>query len=1153
MYLLVLRLIPCLFLAAGAYAVPEGIRLTEGVIQKEGGYVAESSGNIDVPLTGESHARIVMNTGTANGAVSVVLQTTAGRFKTTLNAADVKVRGEKEPRPDGAIEVVWPHGKGRTLYHVRPNLNLYDSKQREAVEWERFPKASGHSLTLDIRQEGEMLRFYLDGRFVFECEDAAPWESLDIHLEPGARVISLEADKVSPGIFPVDLTLFSPASFAGAVLPTDTRVVLEDADVLPPGLKCPTQFSGIPVAGLGRLELGSFDLQNAAWEKNGLQGLPETLVASVPLAAYDAAWVLCAAEDDPTRHPSFVLRLTRYGNSRGDAMADTEVTLPPKGMEGRRVGTVHVGDKRDLPLWLVKVPLKTGEILDLLQWDKASGDGYPDHRYLDLEILDQPPFRQIYDDFPTDLGLQRYSWYNLREMPKSSVYLFGLALERCPASFEVETRPRFAAFYAGESPTYVVRVNAMEKGKYTLKWESADIDGQIVQSEEKTLDLDAGKGVVVEFPVTAENGWYSVRLALTRVGDTAPCMDYRGSFVMLPPDKRKVGADSPFGTWWFNWAHGGSDDMAINGPVFLRAGLRKTILDTTNTNLPESVTAPYKVYLNTIRWMPVRYAERKNLTVEERLKRHEEWIRRSKERWPSVDRMLVWHESGSAGAPLPSELWDEPAPPVKVTPREEKHESWEERMEYLPRLAKMVREKFPSLKLQYGNDGDGLRVVGQLFRNQFPREYVDSIASEVLGLSAYPESYQPSGVQSLWYLRETARKMGYPDVPVTACVEWISRRTQGPDAGRYGAIGLRTQAEWYVRDAIHALSYGVDSISLGTLHDAGNAYYHTQYGAGGLTRRYPEMQPKPAYAAMATLTQVLDSARYVRSVRTDLLSLHVEEFQKGDEWIYALWCERGERSVDFSFEGGMPELRFVDLYGRERESRFPRTLVSTAVEYIISPSRLKAVSPGSTASYPMENLPPSVTVASPMDTIEDWSVTPGSTSAQSLPRMVPGNYTMQAVEDEQRGSVLELKLNTDKSLWGLHLNSGRLRMKTPHLDARAADGAGVWVKGNGSGARIRWIIRNEDGTEWLTNDWPTWRYDDMGWFAVNFDGWHYVRYPFKDDPRWKGRGSVVGLQVIMPRQRIHGSELVDIPDLSLRFSDLGLYSESPGGDEEKGK
>src|SRR5690606_12181236 len=140
--------------------------------------------------------------------------------------------------------------------------------------------------------------------------------------------------------------------------------------------------------------------------------------------------------------------------------------------------------------------------------------------------------------------------------------------------------------------------------------------------------------------------------------------------------------------------------------------------------LPESITKNYGVTAWGVPWTPARKTMGSTaLTLAEKIAAHDALIQKHLTLWPSVDKMLVWHESGAMGAAFPTELWGE-APPA---PDAKESAAWQERMEYVTALAEMVRAKYPNLKLQYGNDGNSMGIIAGLLRRKFPRKYIDTI------------------------------------------------------------------------------------------------------------------------------------------------------------------------------------------------------------------------------------------------------------------------------------------------------------------------------------------------------------------------------------------------------------------------------------------
>jgi hypothetical protein len=1143
--------LPLFLPSAGiAEGSPPDYQTTGQIERKDGWITAQTAATVRVPLPPvQDVIRIRGKSGAGKAGLGISLRG-ANDKPILLRVSIQELRaywGEQKGKTfsDAGLQVQLPGGRGGLF--VRPNLLIYNEEKRAelAKAWDTLPAASAHPFTLELRR-ATTLQVWLDGQFIGEMPSAGTFSQCDISLAPGAALQAVETQKadVASGVLPLPVAEYSrPGAMEGA------QIKLAPDAKLPQGLVLSSSGAGIDVGGLGRIPAASIDLQNYFWRHSALDALPEARLFSVPLATYSHVNLLCAAENDPAKTPSFTARLTRYGRSRGDAVADTQVTLPPAGAPDtpstRRVGEVTFGPpdaRQTTPLWLVRVPLKNGEIQDLLYDDQQANALLSTPRYLEFELLD--PLRNVEADqqFPPSPGvtertykpgeIPHYRWNAARD-PKtkakflpddkpSSVHVFGAALEESPAALNVRANVPFLVFYASDKPELRATVTARTAGQYSVQWEFADVNGKIVAQDKKEVSLGAPQAQeVVSVPVKTANGWYATRFQLRDSGGTV-LVDDRSAFVFLPPDTRKAGFESPFGSWWFHWAHGGEPNIEKVGPILQRAGLRHTQLP---DSLPESVTKKYGVTAWMIPWL--RHPESETLT--EKLAEHEELIRKYQTLWPSVDKMMIWHESGDAGAPFPSELHGETPKPLD----EKSEQAWQERIEYITALAKMVREKYPHLKMQYGNNGNSIRSVGELLRRKFPREYIDAIATEDLGQVIIPERWMLDSLQSAWFLRETARKLGYADLPSTAAYEWLGRRAP--------STGTKDQAEWVARDALHALAYGFKSIPLGLIHDAGGGYYHSIWGASGLTRRYPVMEPRPSYASLATLTRVLDSAKFEREIPTNFLSLYVLEFRRGNDWVYALWTPRGERKVTLRLSGkGGSTL--TDLYGREKSLTGAELnlTVTTAPQYLTSPSRLNEVA-GGAAAFPEDAPPKDLFIVNKMDKAADWTIDNAASydrGGDALPRRKQGAFELREVNDAEMGPCLELELKPDTKLDDLTEEYVFLKLNQPLTGPGPYDNAGIWVKGNGGWGEVQFVAQSEKRSFLAGNIYyQSW----SGQNALSFEGWNFLRYPLDHDQRWNGQGTITGLLITMPRKTLHLTELKTVPELKIRLKGVSMF------------
>lgn len=1025
---------------------------------------------------------------------------------------------------DSQVKLPW-----NITYHIRPDQRFYKPDQLAKVkrDWEKMPAASEHLLTYEVRLDPAGAQLWMDSRFINDLPQKGRVTQVEVTVPAGGAIKEIAWSRQQGGSFlPLTVAaLARPGLMAKAKLsinPGETEIGGIPMRVAPPE-------SEIEVSGLGRLQCPSDDLVSFYWSRSAFDGLPEARMATVPTDTYACAHVLCAAEETPDRAPSFTLRLTRYSNSRGDAMADSLVRLT--GSDARKVGSVAYGPdnaRKTVPLWLVRVPLKSGLIQDVMREDESKygfSARLPTKRYLDLEIMDPVPGIETADAFPPTLKPTGRAY--VPGGPLSSVHIFGITLETSPAELTVRPSLPVSAFYASDNPELRATVDARAAGRYAVAWEFADVDGRIVASGSRDVSFAAGKlAEIVAVPVRVGNGWYAARVRLLDAAGRE-LVDQRSSFVVLPPDTRKAGFESPHGAWWFHWAHGGAPDLARVGALYLRAGLRHANMP---TQFDETMTAPYKFTNWCVYWNGKKLVN--DSTVAEKVAAYDEYIGDMLKKWPSLRSMMIWHESSSGNAPVPSELWGVKAEPVAGV----EGENWAKRVEYLAAVIKMAREKYPQLKTEFGNSGDSCALVGELLRRGFPKEYVDYVAVEDLGQTFIPERPLPGAMQSAWLLRQTARKLGYPDAKITACYEWVGRREP--------TLGMGAQAEWYVRDALQARAYGFRSIALGTIHDAGKGYFHTLWGAGGLCERYPCMYPKPAYAAMATLTRVLDGAVCERPLPTGSLSLFAVEFRRDGGWVYAFWTPRGRREAQLRFASDA-EITLTDLYGREsvRRARELKIEAGTAAQYLASSARIESVQPGK-SSFPEDTPPEKPQVVEPLadparvELLTEPDKRLERASGWNLPHRTLGRFESRVVDDPEKGRCLELELKPGAPLsWELMHEYAFLRLKDPVVVAGPCEYVGLWVKGNSGWGDVMWEVENEKGKKWLTTGiWWDWQAK----LAVDFDGWNFLRLQLAKDMQSKVK--VTGLVVTMPRQALYVTEMTPVKDLRVRLKDVCLWA-----------
>lgn len=252
---------------------------------------------------------------------------------------------------DAFLDVFWLTGRARVF--VKPNvLMLRPARQLELLaQWSKFPSASSREWNVEFRRLGQTTQMWFNDQFLEELPFSSPYASCDIRMQPGCSLRSVET---SPKLDPAKLLTLPVESYPRVGDMPGAKVVLDKT-----GQEVKKLFSGatigmpnsvttgIAIGGLGKIEgAGADDSVSFNWKRSHTDALAETRLFAVPLATYSHAHLLCAVAQTPGKVPSFTVRLTRFAGSRGDAMADTSVTLDEMGLaqvQGTRVGEVSYG------------------------------------------------------------------------------------------------------------------------------------------------------------------------------------------------------------------------------------------------------------------------------------------------------------------------------------------------------------------------------------------------------------------------------------------------------------------------------------------------------------------------------------------------------------------------------------------------------------------------------------------------------------------------------------------------------------------------------------------------------------------------------------------------------------------------------------------
>ena len=1095
------------------------------------GYADGTERVIDVKTFASKYAKDVLRAVNELGTNGTLVATNR-TVKDTVNLPDAglsfKARG-KDVRSSWGL-----------TYNTRPKLQYRYEPDRElqvVANWESFPAASRKFVRFELRRDGNDAQLWLDGRYATRLDSTSAVRSLSFVLPANGAIrdAAVSSKPVDRRFLPLDVSqIANPGAMADAKL----------------SLSGSQEIAGVPFlvvdgpgnadTGVCRENLGSFALECDGYlTRTPFEGMPESLLLSVPVAEYMKAWALCAVEDDPDKVSIITARLTKFlpgGDvGRGPAIADTVITLPrlgeplPEGV--KKVGEVKTGGKT-LPLYLVEFKMDIGSIQEIIFQEKPA--------WLDFEVLGKCNDK---DNF----------YYDRSRKPSddiSGVHVFAATLERAPV--EMWIMPTVFGNYYRPGETAAMTATLFARGVATarLSWTVRDLHGRALEQGNRDVSFPAAGGsntLTVAFG-PKDLGWYSADFTL---GDKqgAEWIRHTAYFAMIAPDTRKAGYESPYFAWNFGGAHGTIRDINVSGPLLLNAGVRNTHVAS------EDVGKPWKL---TLGQLPRIASRSKDPQAAER--EIETAITNAIAKYPHARMALIFHESG--GGPYPLELLG------GKTEVGEKLAAYDKaKAEHVALMAKAYRKLAPQIRLVVGNSGESLGLLASLFRAKVPREYIDFMGEESTGMTMPPEI---SVAGPFWRQKEVARAFGYGDIPVCACYEWKCRRARN--------LGLERYAEWNVRDILIAHAWKSPLIPTVALPDVTYSYNNTVWGDEAFTHN-PQVYPKPSYPAVSTATLVLDCAKFERMLPTGSLTVYALEFKRDKEFIYAFWTARGEADATLDLEKDVT-VRFTEMLGKSSELKSAggklKVRVGEGAVYLTSPVALKAVAALGERSFPREQPPAgaAVVVASKMDALADWKIdmsvdpridVPVKAPVRNESFRRPGVYQLSAVKDEQKGDCLELTLVKTNDCPALMQEYTFLKLAKPAELPGTPSTIGLWVKGNSSWGKVFWEIEDAEGERWLSAGTGGYGCDVYDWperAGINFDGWNFLQFPItskspvkiscpgQDGWQWQHNGTgnrridypikVTGVAVSMPRQTLNLLEMAPV-ETTIRLAGLSAY------------
>jgi hypothetical protein len=476
-----------------------------------------------------------------------------------------------------------------------------------------------------------------------------------------------------------------------------------------------------------------------------------------------------------------------------------------------------------------------------------------------------------------------------------------------------------------------------------------------------------------------------------------------------------------------------------------------------------------------------------------------------------------------------------------------------------------VRKYAPRLKVLLGHCGPNF--FEPFFRlPDWRNDMFDGFGLDMPQFERMPER-QPRAVEPslLFFLHDEMQKMGMKGKDV------VHLESYYPPSGPL-ALSFAEQADNIVRTAVLSLALGTTKfLRAWQLFTSGDGWGSSHYGAAGVIDRAPEFNPKPAAAAFATMSRVLDLAKYDGYVDIGSRSAFCVRFKDTDRLVYAIWTIHGTRPLQLTFDG-KPRAEAIDMQGNAQALNWSNERQATLT--LSSSPRWIVVRGGSITSaavgQPTYAAAPSGIqhVIDPLD--RGWTYEAGKYERYQdahwdMPRE-PGEMTSAFVgNDTRRSSVLRIELvhpDPNKPMVGFY---GMFKPEKPIDLPGKAKALGIWVNGHSAWNRIIYELVDAKGEVWLsTGSKDGWNNDDIhSWSSVNHDGWRYMRFPLpatapgdnyrEADTAWWGSDGdgIVDLPLRLTRiivetrpKMVYVNEMLPIVDPSLEMDDLTVEYQS---------
>jgi len=804
---------------------------------------------------------------------------------------------------------------------------------------------------------------------------------------------------------------------------------------------------------------------------------PSLITFRVPYRFYQNAWLLAWVDD----RPGAVAKATlRFFQELGPGYpASTNLEISPATMRSGLVTKLAQKTAAGKSLYLVKVPLDTDGLYGMR--DRAD-------QFLEFE-LSKPvaPMRSYpgpitYDAYPAG--------------PPSALHVVGITLEEAPFGVDVEPKEPHFVFERPEKPAMTVSVTNTTGKEFVaeVRADTASFDGREKRTVTGRATIPPGQTGKIELTFDLQKlGWHALNIAVKAQGVTRAATL---SLVLLPSNTRTYGNalnERRFGLWSLEGHYTSMYQTVKAGVVqdnprnaeYLAAYRKLGLMD---------IASAHTIGRNFAGW---------NTGTDDPATRQKAI---DAEVASAGKRDLYYFYGGEWGignealnyGPWPLYTGNGDQPLDDVT-----RQTAETQVSIFSAIGKAIRASNPRAKLllQWGAPAGSIAHL----RAGMPKDLVDGFGMDAPMFELLPEISNATGsLNALWQLRAEAKRLGWPKLSIA----W----TEGPFfPTNPGALTERDQMDYQVRYLLLGMAYGVDAFISGVVpQDAGNYYGAEHYGAG-IFHRYPLENPKPAAAAVATMTSMLCGADPVGGIDTGCLTTYCLQFRraKDNANIFALWRVRGTEDVRVKVRG--TQATVTDAMGNA--ATVP--VQDGAIQVSLSPSPVWLTGVEAVEGF---DLAPPVYAATPAKitrplaalNADNWTYDGAEDAAYARNHFAirrVADPLLQAQFDQSEPNHAEavaITLPVEPGDRPLINRYGALKTKQPIVIPGKAGALGIWIKGNSSWGRVVYQLRDAKGEIWTsagTKD--DWNCDDThAWSYINFDGWRYVRFPLPGNYLW---------------------------------------------------